>query len=55
MYAVTSGVMELAPGAIILLNNNVEQARKWMIESRVHMYCNSPMMHAAGEASCGCS
>ncbi len=36
MYTVTSGLIELASGAIVFLNKNVEQARKWTIDSQVH-------------------
>ncbi len=36
MYAVTSELTILASGAIVLPNQSVEQARKWMIDSQVH-------------------
>ena len=36
MYAVTSGLIELASGAVVLINNDVEQATKLMISSQVH-------------------
>jgi len=36
MYAVTSELTDLASGAVVFLNNNVEQARKQMIKSQVH-------------------
>ena len=36
LYAVTSELTDLVSGAIVFLNNNVEQARKQIINSIVH-------------------